>query len=73
MTDGVQRDLGALNARVTNVEGWMKSMAEDVKAMRTTLDQAKGGWKLALGIAAGSATIGAMVAKFLPLISMATK
>ena len=73
MTDGVQRELGALTARVTNIEGWMKDMADDVKAMRTTLDQAQGGWKLALGIAGGSATIGALVAKLLPLITVVPK
>lgn len=44
----------------------MDSLKQDVKAIRETLSEARGGWKTLMLVAGVSSTLGALMAKFLP-------
>ncbi len=54
MTD-VQRDLGRFETRLDTLEADMRELKRDVKAIRSVIDEAKGGWRtlVAVGTAAG--------------------
>ncbi|MEP0323326.1 hypothetical protein [Bauldia litoralis] len=68
----VDRELGALDARMLAMERAfaeqkkdtheaMIAIRSDVRMMRDTMIQAKGSWKMLVGIAGLSATIGALL------------
>lgn len=43
--DQLHREFGAMDARLTNVEKKQDEIGKDVKAIRTAIDEAKGGKK----------------------------
>ena len=55
----VERELGDLNARVTALEKSFEDIHEDTKAIRSTLDQAKGSWRTMVGLSTLSGALGA--------------
>ena len=66
----LQRDIGRLEGRMEAVERELREMKQaqsamvtDIKAIRSTLDQAKGGWKTLLVIATAGGAIGALFMK----------
>jgi prefoldin subunit 5 len=53
----IDRELGELSARMTVLEREMKELRTDIKWMRDTVQQTKGGWKtIAFLISAGGLT-----------------
>ena len=46
----------------------MKSLREDIVAMKSLIDQAKGGWKILVGVGTISATIGVLIVKIASLV-----
>lgn len=61
MSDIDPREYGRLEARVDHLEGMVKAMSEDIRAMRDILEQSKGGWKVMLVIGSAAATAGGAV------------
>jgi hypothetical protein len=69
MTDATQRDLGRMEAEVDNLKQAVLSMSEDVKAIRQTLDEARGGGKVlmwSVGMIGGG--VGAGIVKLLAMV-----
>lgn len=74
--NGFQRDLGRHDAQIEALERDVKYMREEMHAMRTefseqlkaintTLSEARGGWKTLMLVGGISATIGAAAAKLI--------
>ena len=53
------RELGEHSARLRSLETAVSEMRDDVKAIRSTLDQAKGGWRTLLMICGAAGAVGA--------------
>lgn len=64
----IARELGALDAKVGQLEADLSAIKGDMREMRDALITVRGGWKILLGIVAASGTIGALSSKLLPLI-----
>ena len=58
-------ELGNLEARMTNVEVWLKDVSTDVKAIRSAMDQQRGGWKVITTLCTVSGLLGGVAAKML--------
>lgn len=63
MNASEQRELGALSAKVENLEKQMSSMQTDVRVIRDTITETKGKWKMFLMISGFSAAVGAFITK----------
>jgi multidrug resistance efflux pump len=48
----------------------VSEIKDDVKAIRRTLDEARGGWKTLVMIAGVAGTVGAFIGKYLPFLPM---
>jgi hypothetical protein len=68
MMTSLERDVGALDARMLTVEHEIKAMRKDVREIRDALVTARGGWRTLTVVIGISVSIGAMLAKLLPLI-----
>jgi hypothetical protein len=68
MMTSLERDVGALDARMLTVEHEVKAMRKDVREIRDALVTARGGWKTLTVVIGISVSVGAMLAKLLPLI-----
>jgi chromosome condensin MukBEF ATPase and DNA-binding subunit MukB len=64
----IERDVGALEARMETVEQEIHAMRNDVREIRDALVTARGGWRTLTFIVGLSASAGAVLAKFLPLL-----
>ena len=64
MSEDIERAIGRLEARADSTEAWLKEIAADVKATRTTVDQARGGWKVLTAAATAGGALGALFTKF---------
>jgi hypothetical protein len=67
--EDIQRDLGRMEAEVANLKQTILTMSEDVKAIRQTLDEARGGGKVLLwsvGMIGGG--VGAGIVKLLAMV-----
>lgn len=66
MTDGIDpRDFGRLEAEVAALAKTVESMAADLKAVRSALDAAGGGWRVLVAVGAASGAITALLVKLL--------
>ena len=68
MSDDTQRAIGQLEGRMSALEAHVSEIHADTKAMRKTIDEAKGGWKTLVMVAGVAGTVGAVVGKLLPFI-----
>lgn len=74
MPDNVERDIGALLARVTNMEIAMRELAAELREQRQIMDRASGGWKAVAIVAGFGATVGGIIVKIMPyLVSVVDK
>ena len=64
----VAEAMGDLKARMIRVENDQTDMAKDLKAIRSSLDQAKGGWKTLMLVGGVAGAAGALVAKVIPFL-----
>lgn len=69
MSDEIQRDLGRLEAKVEGVVTDVSEMRADIKAIRETLAEARGGWRTLAWVSGASASFGALVVKLFPWFS----
>ncbi len=67
----LERDVGALEARMQTVEQEIHAMREDVREIRDTLVTARGGWKTLTLVIGMSVSVGALVAKLTPMFLLA--
>jgi len=58
MAENVSRELGEHDARLTAVERDVRDIKTDVKAIRSLVEQARGGWKIMMLVGGGGATLG---------------
>ncbi len=66
MNGSLDRDVGALEARVEAVEGELRDLKRDMREIRDAIVTVRGGWKLLTLVVAISASLGAALAKFIP-------
>jgi chromosome condensin MukBEF ATPase and DNA-binding subunit MukB len=62
----LEREVGALDARMENVEKEIHAMRTDVRQIRDAVLAVQGGWKAIAMISGASAAIGALIVKLLP-------
>ena len=60
------RDFGKLEAEVAILREQVSAMAEDMKAVRSLLDQASGSWRVIVAVAGITSALTAMAIKLLP-------
>ena len=65
----LERDVGALEARMQTVEQEIQAMRDDVREIRDTLVTARGGWRTLTIVIGMSLSLGAVIAKFLPMFN----
>jgi chromosome condensin MukBEF ATPase and DNA-binding subunit MukB len=63
----IERDVGALEARMEAVEQEIHAMRSDVREIRDALVTARGGWRTLTLVIGLSASLGAAIAKLLPI------
>lgn len=61
------RDFGRLEAEVQAMQRQIEDMASDLKAVRTLLDGAAGGWRVMVAVASFTSAMTTLAIKFLPL------
>ena len=62
------RDFGRLEAEVAALTKTVESMAADLKAVRSALDAAGGGWRVLVAVGAASGAVTALLVKLLPFL-----
>lgn len=65
MSDKIEVSVGKLEVQVERLEQDMSEMKGDVKAIRATLDETRGSWKMLLVVGGFSAAIGGFVTKLM--------
>lgn len=65
----MEREVGALEARMETVEQEVHAMRKDVREIRDALVTARGGWRTLVVVIGLSTTLGAAVAKILPFLT----
>jgi hypothetical protein len=60
------RDFGKLEAEVAILRDQVSAMAEDMRAVRSLLDQAAGSWRVIVAVAGITSALTAMAIKLLP-------
>ena len=73
MSEEMQRELGKHGAEIQALQTDMRSLVGDVREIRDTLSQAKGGWKTLLLVAGAAGAAGALVAKIAPFLGMVAR
>jgi len=66
----LERDVGALEARMETVELEVHAIRNDVREIRDVLVTARGGWKTLVVVIGFSVSLGAALAKALPFLAM---
>lgn len=62
----VERTLGQLEGRLDSAESDIAEIKKDVKEILAHINEAKGGWKLMMVLGGVSASIGGVIATYLP-------
>ena len=65
----LEREVGALEARMETVEQEVHAIRSDVREIRDALVSARGGWKTLTVVIGLSTALGAAVTKILPFIT----
>jgi hypothetical protein len=63
--NGVQRDIGRLEARVESLTTTVDTMAADVKLLVAKMNQADGAWRTLMAISAGVGAVAGVVGTFI--------
>ena len=62
----IDRDVGALEARMAMVENEIHAVRKDVREIRDALVTARGGWRMLTVVIGVSVSVGTMIGKLLP-------
>jgi hypothetical protein len=60
------RDFGRLEAEVMTLQKQMTEIAKDMSAIRSLLDQTKGGWRVIVAVAGITSALTVLAIKLLP-------
>lgn len=66
MAASIDRDLGNHDARLQAIEKDLQSMQLDLREIRDTLKEAKGGWRALMMVGGFAGAMGATLSKVLP-------
>ena len=66
----IERDVGALEARMQTVEQEIHAMRQDVREIRDALVTARGGWKTLTLVIGFSITFGALLSRVVHVLMM---
>lgn len=66
----IDRDVGALEARMEMVENEVRAIRADVREIRDALVTARGGWKMLTVVIGLSVSLGAAIGKILPVFML---
>ena len=64
----LERDVGALEARMVTVEQEIQAMRQDVREIRDALVTARGGWKTLTLVIGFSVSFGALLSRVAPML-----
>ena len=64
------RDFGRLEAEVQTLTKSVEAMSADLKAVRSALDAAGGGWRVLVAVGALSGSISAIAIKLIPFLPL---
>lgn len=67
MAMSIDRDVGALEARMEMVEAEIHAIRKDVREIRDALVTARGGWRMLTLVIGVSLSIGTLIGKLLPI------
>lgn len=67
MSEKIEVSVGKLEVQVERLEQDMIEMKGDVKAIRATLDETKGSWKMLLVVGGFAAAIGSFMTKIITI------
>lgn len=70
-TMSIEREVGALQARMEKVDLEVHAIRADVREIRDALVTARGGWKTLTLVIGVSLSLGAMMGKILPVLLVA--
>ena len=71
MSDHIDpRDFGRLEAEVAALNKSVEAMAADLRAVRSALDAAGGGWRVLIAVGAASGAVTALLVKLLPFLPL---
>lgn len=62
----IDRDVGALEARMEMVENEIHALRKDVREIHDALVTARGGWRMLTVVIGASLSIGTLIGKLLP-------
>lgn len=65
----LEREIGNLEARMGTVEAELQAIRSDVREIRDALVKARGGWLAMSLLFAAALSLGAWIAKLLPLVA----
>lgn len=66
----LEREVGALQARMEKVEMEVHAMSSDVREIRDALVTARGGWKMLTLVIGLSVSLGALIGKLVPFLTL---
>lgn len=69
MSEDINRVIGAHDADIETLKKSVTEIAADVKAIRSKMDEASGGWRTIMFLAGIAGTIGGAIGWFLSLMS----
>ena len=72
-TDDVSRTIGRLEAQVKSQGDQIKTLVIEIRGIRSTLDEAKGGWKTLMLVGSLAGVAGGAVAKLIPILNSLPK
>lgn len=64
----LQREIGALEARMEKVEAEISAMRADVREIRDAIVSARGGWRTVSVLIGLSVSLGALIGKIFPFL-----
>ena len=69
MSEDINRVIGAHDADIATLKKSVTEIAADVKAIRSKMDEASGGWRTIMFLAGIAGTLGGAIGWFLSLMS----
>lgn len=69
MSEDINRVIGAHDADIETLKKSVTEIAADVKAIRSKMDEASGGWRTIMFLAGIAGTLGGTIGWFLSLMS----
>ena len=70
MTESIDREIGRIETRIAAVEADMQEVLRDVRQIRDKIVSFQGGWKVVGLIIAISASVGGLIGKLLPALTL---